>query len=530
MAEQKYYDYLKPQAPQPTFSDLVDQQIQLIEQRNSQQAAQQLQVQNAQQKIQDDQAKELYGFDVEGLSDVDRQIFNAKKDWMKDRIDNYHYSGSDRDDFMEDVTTLKTRYEELKAHSKNTKSEREKLEGWVSGTAQWTDKTLELKDDLNSYNLKLNNWKKGGIDPSTIQVDPATGDAMAMYTDINGAPLLDQQGMPQYGPAHASPTRGSKEYFTPTTAPYANLLPGKFSKDFSAAATRLRKNESLSPEQREQELRAWVTSTAMQNQAVVATATGTFQQNYGPAAQAAMEKDAQNDPGDGSYVPIHLREYVDETMKFLVGNLVEVKNNDGSTSGSNDAFPGSVNFDLTAYQDLQPTMLGSVVPDQSFGEGITAMMVPRTTAGRSTIVVESSWNPNFFTGARAGMIGDNYKVASVGMDTSRRLFVMAETYVEESKDQYTPEQLARLQGLQGVEITEKLVKRKKEIPILVEPTTANIDGNSGPNEEWMSIVAQIGRVTGVKGDRKKQILKGLEVLNNWNDETAQINAGLPSGL
>lgn len=530
MPEQKYYNYDAPKLPQPTFSDIIDQQIQLINQRKAQEAQEQMQIAAQQRKIQDSQAEKLYGFKVEDLSELDRNVFNAKKQWMKDRIDSYYYSGSNRDEFMQDVATLTMRFDELKSHSDNIKSEKEKLEGWVSGTTPWTDKANELKDDINSYNLKVSNWEKGGVDPSTIQVDPATGDAYANYTDINGNPLLDEQGNPQYGLVHQSPTRGSKEYFTPTMAPYANLLPGKFSKDFSAAATRLRKNDQMTPEQREAELRNWVTSTALNNPSVVATANNTFEQNYGPAAQAAIAKDAENDPGDGSYVPIQIREYVDETMRFLQGNLVEVEGSDGKTTSANEAFPGSQQFDVQAFAEMQPQMLGSVLPDATYGKGITALMVPRTTAGRSTITVESSWNPEFFSGARRSMVGDNYKVASVGMDTSRRLFVMAETYIEEDKSNYTEEQIARLSALPGVVIEEDKIKRKKEIPILVEPTTVNIDGNSTPNQEWISIVAQIGRVAGVKGDRREQILKGMEILNKWNDETAQINASLPTGM
>lgn len=529
MPEQKYYQYVQKPAPQ-SFSDVINQQIELINQRKSQEAVQQMQVMAKQQQIQDTQAKSLYGFNVDELSDMDREIFNAKKGWMKDRIDNYHYSGANRNEFQEDVATLKTRFEELKAHTDNTKAERAKLEGWVSGTQPWTDSSLELKDDINSYQVKLNNWKSGGIDASTLQIDPATGDAYAAYTDINGNPLMDEQGMPQYGPAHLSPTRGAKEYFTPTTAPYANLLPGKFSKDFSAAASRLRKNENMSLEEKQAELMSWVTATAAENPSVVATANTIFEQNYGPAAAAAIAKDAENDPGDGSYTPIQLREYVDETMKFLVGNLVETESSDGSTTSVNDAFPGSQAFDPQMFMDMQPTMLGSIVPDTTYGEGITALMVPKTTAGRSSVTVESSWNPNFFEGGRKEMVGDNYKVASVGMDTSRRLFVMAEMYVEEDKMKYTEEQLARMASLPGVVISDDKVKRKKEIPILVEPTTVNIDGNSTPNQEWISIVAQIGRVAGVKDDRRAQIMKGMEILNNWNDETAQINASLPAGM
>lgn len=530
MPEQKYYNYDAPKLQQPTFSDIVDQQIQLIEQRKAQEAQQQIMIAAEQRKIQDKQAEELYGFDVEDLSELDREVFNAKKQWMKDRIDSYYYSGANRDEFMQDVATLTTRFDELKAHSDNTKNERAKLEGWVSGTQQWTDDANELKDDLNSYNLKISNWENGGIDPSTIQVDPATGDAYANYTDINGNPLLDEQGNPQYGLVHQSPTRGSKEYFTPTTAPYANLLPGKFSKEFSAAANRLKDNPNMSYEEKVQQLQTWVTATAMQNQAVQATSMNVFNQNYGPAAQAAMQDDAKNDPGDGSYVPIQMREYVDETMKFLIGNLQDTQNEDGTNTNLNEAFPGSQAFNVQSFAAMQPQMLGSVLPDETYGNGITALMVPRTTAGRSTIVVESSWNPEFFSGERKSMVGDNYKVASVGMDTSRRLFVMAETYVEEDKSNYTQEQIDRLSSLPGVVIEENKIKRKKEIPILVEPTTVNIDGNSTPNQEWISIVAQIGRVAGVKDDRKQQILKGMEILNNWNDETAQINASLPTGM
>ena len=52
----------------------------------------------------------------------------------------------------------------------------------------------------------------------------------------------------------------------------------------------------------------------MQNQAVQATAMSVFNENYGSAAQAAIEADAATNPA----APIQVREYVDETMKFLL--------------------------------------------------------------------------------------------------------------------------------------------------------------------------------------------------------------------
>ncbi len=458
------------------------------------------------------------------LSQLDREVFNAKKQWMKDRIDSYYYSGANRDEFMQDVSTLDARFNELKAHSDNTKDERAKLEGWVSGTTPWKDKVNELKDDINSYGLKVSQWEQGGVDPSSIQVDPATGDAYANYTDINGNPLLDEQGNPQFGLVHQSPTRGSKEYFTPTTAPYPNLLPGEYSKKFSAATSRLRKNKDLTPQQREEILANWVTTDAMSNSSAIATSQSVFDQNYGGAADAAAQEDAKLDPGDGSYVPIQMREYVEETMRFLRGNLVEVKNSDGSSNGSgrSEVFPGSVYFD---YMQFQPSF-GSYVPPE--GGTPTALAVPKTTAGRSNIVVETVYDPSKFSGERANMSANNYRVAAVGIDDNRHLYVLAETYVEIEMSEFTPEQLEEFRKLEGVEIdlTSKTVTQKKEFPIMVEPTMINITGSSDANQEYISILAQIGRNCGVKGDRKAQVRKGIEELQKWNDEAAQIDASL----
>ena len=106
------------------------------------------------------------------------------------------------------------------------------------------------------------------------------------------------------------------------------------------------------------------------------------------------------------------------------------------------------------------------------------------------------------------MVGDSYKVAAVAMDANKNLFVMAETIVEEDKSNFTPEQLERL----------------SRNPSIV--TTININNKSMVNEEYMTILASIGRVSGVKDDRRAQIKKGLDVLDKWNNEAAQINASL----
>ena len=65
----------------------------------------------------------------------------------------------------------------------------------------------------------------------------------------------------------------------------------------------------------------------MQNPSVQATALNVFNENYGNAAQAAIEDAASLQEGAA---PIHVREYVDETMRFLVGNL-QAKSDESGT-------------------------------------------------------------------------------------------------------------------------------------------------------------------------------------------------------
>ena len=532
MPKQKYYDYLKPEAPAPTFSDMVDQQIALINERRSQEAAQQMQIAAQQQKIQDSQAQELYKFKVEDLSELDRELFNAKKQWMGDRINSYYYSGNKRGEFMQDVAALKNRFEELKVHTDNTKAERVKLEGYVSGTTPWTDTTMELKDDINSYNLKLENWKKGGIDPSTIQVDPTTGDAYAQYTDINGNPLLDEQGNPQFGMAHLSPTRGAKEYFTPTVSPYGNLLPGKYSTDFSAAANRLKNNPNMTYEQKVAELKGWVTADAMQNAAVNATAMNVFNENYGKTAATVLQDHAaKNDLGDGSYVPIHMQEYIDETMKFLIGNLQDTSDGSGSGSGRSlkGGFPSVVAFDPTMYtppsQDLVST---------GYLQGITNLMVPKAGTGASNIIVPVSHVVVNQADPRFNSDDNSFKVLALAVDQNKNIVVDMEMYFKltEEEEAMDPELQDRKAKLIAMGLPEEAAKisRKKKVVRTVIPSIDNTQSKPKRNPEYMSILAQLAAAKGYKIDNQLDAAaKGLDILEDFNDEQAQIAYSLPQG-
>ena len=157
--EQKYYDHLKPKLPKQSFSDVVNQQMEIVQKQQQLRAAQDMQIMKARQKQMESQQKQLLGYDVADMSEVDKQTFGAKRDWLKGRIDNYYYGPQNYGQFVEDVNALKTLHAELKNHSDNVSSSMGNLEGWVTGTKEWTNEDVELKDDMNSLNYKRQMWE-----------------------------------------------------------------------------------------------------------------------------------------------------------------------------------------------------------------------------------------------------------------------------------------------------------------------------------------------------------------------------------
>ena len=536
--ENKYYDHLKPKLPRQSFSDVVNEQLNIVQQQQQAGLAQQMRAQKDQQKVLDAQQKKLLGFDVSNFSDVDKEVFAAKRDWLADRINNFYYTGSNRGEFINDVNTLSGRYDELEQHYNNISTEREALEGYVSGTKKWTDKNLRLADDINSLNYKNSQWDNSGIDPESLEIDPATGDAYGFYVDINGTRLKDDNGVDQFGPVQGSPTRGSKEYFSPTVTPYENLFPGEFSKRHASGANRLKRNTTnyANVDEKRAELRGWVTADVLNDRSAVATARKQFMENYGEdVAESILKTDQAKNEGQEGYIPMDLREYIDETMRFLEGNILDTPSKGSSSSDGDNVFPSSAQFNLAEFQDPsissspttgvfgQPAM--AYQGDEDFGKGITTLMVPKAGVGKSSMLIESSYVPTSDTDPRANEAGGQYRVLGVAVDESggRNLFVRAEMTLEELTDEgniYT-------QNLPGIIPEEGDTKKVKSVvPIVVR--AVNEDG--GANQEYQSILAGIGYAAGVKKGEDKivAIKKGMQVLKSYNDSEAQIFASMPT--
>ena len=133
-----------------------------------------------------------------------------------------------------------------------------------------------------------------------------------------------------------------------------------------------------------QQLQTWVTATALQNRRYEYF-DERVQPELRPSCTGSYADDAKNDPGDGSYVPIQMREYVDEAMKFLIGNLQETTTTSGSGKGDKP-LSSFVSFNA---QDFMGAMTGPQQPDQAlvqvlqifgpvYGSRCPGLMVPRS--------------------------------------------------------------------------------------------------------------------------------------------------------
>lgn len=529
--ENKYYDHLKPKLPRQSFSDVVNEQLNIVQQQQQSRFAQELRAQKDQRKVLDAQQKQLLGFDVSKFSDIDKEVFAAKRDWLADRINNYYYTGSKRGEFINDVNDLSNRFEELEYHQNNTATEKEALEAYVSGTKKWTDKTLRLGDDVNSLNYKNSQWNNSGIDPNSLEIDPATGDAFGYYVDINGTRLKDESGADQFGPVQLSPTRGSKEYFSPTVAPYENLFPGEFSKKHAGGATRLKRNTTdyANVDEKRADLRGWVTADVLNDPSAVATARKQFNENYGEeVSESILQTDQVKNEGQEGYIPMDLREYIDETMRFLEGNLL-----DTSSKGDDDGpkvFPSTAQFQLDSFTRPNSGFTGPMLPGselqggEKFGSGISTLMVPKSGVGKSEMWIESSYVPQDDQDPRLNEVSNQYKVLGVAVDESDvpNLFVRAEMYIEKDVTEVN-EYLVGLKGVIPPETETQDVKTVKNIVV----TTHNEKGER--NEEYVTILAQLGYAAGIKeGERDDAIKKGMEILRSHNDSEAQIFASMPT--
>lgn len=521
MAEQKYID-LKPQLQPTSFSDVVDQQIQIINQQRAQRAAFEFSMSRDRQKQVESQQKETLGFDVADLSEVDKQTFTNKMNWVKGRINDYYYSGEKTGEFVEDINNLKTLHAGLKNHYENVKTSMNNLEGWVSGTKQWTNNELELKDNVETFNNKRMQWEMSGIDPTSLKVDER-GDTYAYYTDINGQRMKDENGQDMYGLASAAPSRGSQEYFSPTSQPYGNLYPGKFSKEFSAAAKRLKNNPGASYDQNVQQLQTWVTATAMNNPSVQATAMNAFNNNYGGAAQAAIAADAAT--LEEGAPPIYMRDYIDETMDFLLGNLQEKETKSDAKIKPLPSFSTFSQQNFAFYAPTGPNQAG-------FAEGITNMLVPSTGAGGSNLMIKRSHVPQDQNDPRYNEVSDQFKVLSLAIDDKKNLFVDAEMYFELTGNELAndPELQARRANLIAMGLSTdaaKISRKKRTANIMIAPTMMK-DGRNVRNPEYMSILAKLAYVKGYRIDDAVQAAaKGMDILEKFNREQEQIAASAP---
>ena len=133
---------------------------------------------------------------------------------------------------------------------------------------------------------------------------------------------------------------------------------------------------------------------------------------------------------------------------------------------------------------------------------------------------------------RVNEVSDQYKVLGVAIDANKNLFVTAEMYMETTEEDLAnnPQLQARRANLiaMGLNVdAAKVTRQKRTVPIIVSPTMEK-DGKVVRNPEYLTILAKLALIKGFKiDDQLDAAAKGMDILEDFNDEQAQIAASLP---
>ena len=150
------------------------------------------------------------------------------------------------------------------------------------------------------------------------------------------------------------------------------------------------------------------------------------------------------------------------------------------------------------------------------GQGLVALMVPRTSPGRSTVViplgVDKASLPD--QDPRKSMSGESYKLTSVGVDEYGNLFVKGNAQVQVPRDQLTPEQLERLRQLPGWdENSREMVTVYQDFPLFLSKDFTN----EGDKLEYLNVLKNVAITAGYDGSDQELATKGMEILQSNNE-------------
>ena len=232
-----------------------------------------------------------------------------------------------------------------------------------------------------------------------------------------------------------------------------------------------------------------------------------------------LAQDQQANQGEG-YVPMDIRDYINETMRFLP---VEVQS-DSEGSGVNpqdEVFPTSARFNVAEFPTVPAFFPDPDQPElQAPGTGVSAMFVPRTTQGRSTMVVQLGVDKNDLPDSdpRKAMAGDSYKVSTVALDVNKNMFIKANVRVKVPKNEMTQAERERLESLPGYDPnSEEMVEVYRDVPIFIKAP----EPGSQDTIEYLSILKNIAISSGYSGSDEDLMEKGMEIIKANNDRVQQ---------
>ena len=189
---------------------------------------------NKEREREEKQLQTIHGFTYENWakSDVDR--FSEHRDVLSERVTGGYYDEESGNGgyskFLQDLEGLNNSYDSFTPSEAMIQQRSDLQQSILEGGGNY-DNNFELVDTYETFAQKEGIFDTGGV--KNVEFDSQTMQHVGTYIDMEGNPILGEDGKEIRGPIGEAPMRGSRELFFPTLKERGGMDPSDIAATFS---------------------------------------------------------------------------------------------------------------------------------------------------------------------------------------------------------------------------------------------------------------------------------------------------------
>lgn len=189
---------------------------------------------NKDQDRTEQQLQSTYGFAFSNWAADDVERFAEHRDLVTEQIRNGYYDEESGNGgyvkFLQHLEGLNNAHDSFTPSEAMITQRQNLQQAILEGQAHY-DNNFELVDDFDTFTQKNSVFNTGGV--SNVEFDPLTMQHVGTYLDMEGNPIIGEDGQETRGPVSGAPTRNSRELFFPTLKERGGMDPSDIANKFS---------------------------------------------------------------------------------------------------------------------------------------------------------------------------------------------------------------------------------------------------------------------------------------------------------